>query len=156
MTSSRTFLPSLWDRDPQSVFASPFRSLQRDIDSLFSRFDESGNGRLIPQLDVKETDKEIVLSVEMPGVERDDIEVNLTNDVLTVRGEKKSEHGESDDGYVRSERTYGMFERALRVPAGIDPEKVRAEIAKGVLQVTLEKPAEAENVQRKIEIKTAA
>jgi len=155
MTKDRSFLPNLWDQDRGTPFATPFRTLQREIDSLFERFGETEEGTLMPQLDITENDAEIAISVEMPGVEEDDIEVTLTDDLLNIRGEKKSEHEEKGDGQVKTERSYGMFQRTLRVPKGIDPDRIRAELSKGVLAVTLEKPAESAQAKRKIEIKAA-
>jgi HSP20 family protein len=142
----------------------PFALLQREINRLFddsfgvALAPRAGNGvptLLTPSIDVKETDKGIEIEAELPGVDEKDIQVTLEDDVLTIKGEKKLEKEESRKGYYMSERSYGSFLRTLQVPAGIDAEKVAATFAKGVLKVTLPKPAAAQAKTKKIDIKNA-
>lgn len=150
-------------RDRGAV-TQPFLSLQREIDRLFEDFTSgfptmpsfaSGNGSsLMPSTDVTETDKEIEITAELPGLEEKDVQVNFADGVLTIRGEKKAEKEEKDKNYRLVERSYGSFERQVALPEGVKAEDVKASIAKGVLTVTVPKPAPAQ--AKKIEVKSAA
>jgi len=140
---------------------SPFVSLQREIDRLFDDFSRgfpavSGNGtnKLLPSMDVTETDKEIEITAELPGIEEKDVQINITDNVLTIRGEKKAEKEEKDKNYRLVERSYGSFERTLQLPEGVNADAIKASIAKGVLKVTVPKPAPAQ--AKKIEVKPAS
>ena len=148
----------------RNAFAQPFVSLQREIDRLFEDFGRGfpsfaggngGNGgALVPSTDVTETDKEIEITAELPGLEEKDVQVNFADGVLTIRGEKKAEKEEKDKNYRLVERSYGAFERSIALPDGVKPEDVKATIAKGVLTVKVPKPAPAQ--AKKIEVKSAA
>ena len=150
-------------RDRGAV-TQPFLSLQREIDRLFEdftsgfptmpRFASGNGGSLMPSTDVTETDKEIEITAELPGLEEKDVQVNFADGVLTIRGEKKAEKEEKDKNYRLVERSYGSFERSIALPEGVKPEDVKATIAKGVLTVTVPKPAPAQ--AKKIEVKSAA
>lgn len=141
----------------------PFASLQRQMNRLFddafagyAPLARAGSGAtLAPSIDVKETDKAIEVEAELPGVDEKDVQVTLEDGVLTIKGEKKAEKEESKKGYYMSERSYGSFLRSFELPAGIDADKVNATFTKGVLKVTLPKPAEAQAKAKKIEIKAA-
>ena len=157
-------LPSLIPigRDRGTV-TQPFLSLQREIDRLFEDFTRGfpsmptlapGNGMLMPSTDVTETDREIEITAELPGLEDKDVQVNLADGVLTIRGEKKAEKEEKDKNYRLVERSYGSFERSIALPEGVKAEDVKASIAKGVLTVKVPKPAPAQ--AKKIEVKSAA
>ena len=141
---------------------APITTLRREMDRLIESFGQNffniapfGNGRFLPESDYAESDKEIVVTAELPGVEQKDIEVSLSDDILTIRGEKKSQRDEKKEHYQFAERSYGSFERSIAVPHGIDAAKVDAKFDKGVLKVTLPKPAELQAQRRKIEIKSA-
>jgi HSP20 family protein len=148
----------------RNVATQPFLSLQREIDRLFEDFTRGfpsmqslggGNGGLLmPSTDVTETDKEIEISAELPGLEEKDVQINLADNVLTIRGEKKAEKEEKDKNYRLLERSYGSFERSIALPEGVKAEDVKATIAKGVLTVTVTKPTPAQ--AKKIEVKSAA
>jgi HSP20 family protein len=139
----------------------PFLSLHREIDRLFDdAFRGFGAGSAqpalrdwAPRVDLKETESEIQVTAELPGVDEKDVEVTLADDVLTIKGEKKSEKEEQKKDYYLMERSYGAFYRALPMPAGIDASKVKADFSKGVLSVTLPKTAETKAAARKIEIR---
>jgi len=103
-----------------------------------------------PQLDVTETDKEIKVSAEIPGVEPKDIDVGIEDGVLTIKGEKKYEREEKEKGQYRMERSYGSFERAIELPAEVDESKAKAEFKKGVLRLTLPKRPGAPSRRKKI------
>jgi len=134
---------------------SLFGSLYRDIDRLFEEFTRGpvvgqAQVNLVPSIDVTETDEEIVLSAEMPGLERGDVEISIEDDVLTIRGEKKIEEEKDDKNYHVSERAYGMFYRALQLPPGVDASKIQATMTNGVLKVAIPKPAKAQ--PKKVEV----
>jgi HSP20 family protein len=125
-----------------------FRGVRTQLDSFFEDwFGRSMGGMLAPRVDVSETDKEVVLAFELPGVDEKDIDVSLAGDQLTVKGEKKAEHEDRKDegGRVvhRVERSYGAFQRTMTVPYRIAPEQVSAQFKDGILKVTLPKPADA-------------
>jgi HSP20 family protein len=140
-----------------------FGSLQREVDRLFDEFARgfgtlavAGNGSLMPSMDISETDKEFVITAELPGLERKDVEISLEDNVLTIRGEKKIEASPDDKNknvHV-SERSYGVFYRVLELPGKVDPASVQAIMSKGVLKITIPKPAQPES--KKIEVKEAA
>jgi HSP20 family protein len=115
---------------------------------------------IVPSVDVAETDKEIEITAELPGLERKDVEISLEDDVLTIRGEKKTESVQDNkkDGdnknYHLNERSYGVFYRVLQLPPGIDPSSVKATMSNGVLKITIPKPARTQ--AKKIEVKEAA
>lgn len=109
----------------------------------------------IPAVDVVDKEKEVELKAELPGMDENDIEVQLSDRLLTISGEKKEEReeGEKEGNYYLSERRYGSFKRSLSIPKGVDLEKVEASFSKGVLTVTLPKTPEAQESTRKIEVK---
>jgi HSP20 family protein len=142
---------------------NPFVSLQNEIDRLFDSFTRGfpsiGNGGItstmaLPTMDVAETDKEIEITAELPGLEEKDVQINLSDNVLTIRGEKKAEKEEKDKNYRLVERSYGSFERSLELPDGVNADAIKATIDKGVLKVTVPKPAPTQ--AKKIEVKSAA
>jgi HSP20 family protein len=140
---------------------NPFLSLQQEIDRLFDDFTRGfpslGNGMTtmtVPTMDVAETDKEIEITAELPGLEEKDVQINVADDILTIRGEKKAEKEQKDKNYRLVERSYGSFERALELPEGVNADAIKASIDKGVLKVTVPKPAPAQ--VKKVEVKAAA
>lgn len=153
----RSLIPIGRDRS----VASPFMSLQREIDRLFEDFSRgfptiAGNGAtaLMPSMDVTETDKEIEITAELPGLEEKDVQINVADNILTIRGEKKAEKEQKDKNYRLVERSYGAFERTLELPEGVNADAIKANISKGLLKVTVPKPAPAQ--AKKIEVKSAA
>ncbi len=140
---------------------NPFLSLQSEVDRLFDdftrgfpAFGNGGSAKMLPTVDVAETDKEIEITAELPGLEERDVQVNVADNILTIRGEKKAEKEEKDKNYRLFERSYGSFERTLELPNGIKADAIKASIAKGVLKVTVPKPAPAQ--VKKIDVKAAA
>jgi HSP20 family protein len=139
---------------------NPIISLQREVDRLFDDFTRGfpafgGNGsNLVPSMDVTETDKEIEIAAELPGLEEKDVQINVADNLLTIRGEKKAEKEQKDKNYRLVERSYGSFERTLELPDGVNADAIKASIANGVLKVTVPKPAPAQ--AKKIAVKTAA
>lgn len=143
----------------------PIQSLQREVDRLFEGFFRGGlapfadfprgNGALVPRVDVSESDTGIQVSAELPGVDEKDLEVTLSDGVLTIKGEKKEEKEEKGKRYHRVERSYGSFRRSLALPPEVDEGKVSANFVKGVLTVDIPKKATAKTAAKKITIKAA-
>lgn len=160
-----------WGRDKDEVSRkgedndNPLMSLQRDVnrvfDNFWGRFDRpfGGSSGFLsvgnPRTDVSESDEEIEISVELPGMDDKDIEVSLTQDVLTIKGEKKAEKEEEKKGYYLSERSYGSFHRSVPLPPGVDTDRAEAEFKKGVLTITLPKTAEAQAQVKRIDVKSS-
>jgi HSP20 family protein len=161
----KSLIPVGRNRDLTGSDYYPFTTLQREIDRLFDDFTRGfprwnsgalvpGTGALVPSTDVTETDKEIEITAELPGLEEKDVEINVADNILTIKGEKKAEKEQKDKNYRLVERSYGSFSRTLELPPGIDPDSIKASISNGVLKVTVPKPAPAQS--KKIEVKTAA
>lgn len=108
-----------------------------------------------PAIDVTEDDKAFKITAELPGLEQKDIGVTMSNGTLTIKGEKSYEKEEKDKDRHVSERAYGTFQRAFTMPEGVDTDKIAADLAKGVLTITLPKTVQAQK-QKKIEVKAAA
>ena len=140
--------------------ADPFRDFQRQMNHLFDDFfgdfplaergrdPERAPAAFMPRVDVSETDMEVKVSAELPGMDEKDISVELQDDVLTLRGEKKSEQEEKGKNWFRREQSWGSFQRSIELPAGVDAGKAKAQFKKGVLVFTAPKRPE-EQAQRK-------
>lgn len=156
-TPTRAAAPDYW------------QAFRTDMDRLFDRFGtgfglpsfprlfdiEPSVSYAAPAVEVSETDKAFTITAELPGMDEKDIDVSVTGDLFTLKGEKKQEKEEKSKNYYLSERSYGQFQRSFTLPAGIDRDKISAEFGKGVLTVTLPKSAEAQQQQKKIEVKKA-
>jgi HSP20 family protein len=127
----------------------PFRelsSLQTEMNRLFNAAFEGpggGNGgarRWTPAMDLLETEDEFVLRADLPGLSESDVNIEIEDNVLTVSGERETEHEDKREGFYRMERAYGSFSRSLTLPKGIDPEAVTAGFDRGVLEVRVPKP----------------
>jgi len=105
-----------------------------------------------PAVDVKETADQIVVKAEVPGMDAQDINISVTGDVLTIKGEKKAEREEKEENYHLVERSYGSFSRSLAMPAAVDLDKIEAKYDKGVLIITCPKKEEVK--PKAIEVKT--
>lgn len=150
----------------------PFEALHQEIDRLFDDF-SWGRPRLsfprIPSMapffqgdfelkiasELTEDDKAYRVNVELPGMEEKDIELSVSDNTVTIKGEKKSEKEESKKDYHYSERSYGAFRRSFALPEGVDADKIEATMKSGVLTVVLPKSAESQKKSRKVEIKSA-
>ncbi|MBN9598608.1 MAG: Hsp20/alpha crystallin family protein [Afipia sp.] len=154
----KSLIPVNQDRSLLRRDLGPFTALQQEIDRLFDGFTRNFTGgmpqALVPSMDVSETDREIEITAELPGLEEKDVQLNVADNLLTIRGEKKNLREEKDKDYRLVERSYGSFSRTIELPAGVDADSIKATISKGVLKVTVPKPAPA--VAKKIEVKTAA
>ena len=143
------------------LVGSFYRDMNNLVDRFFGGFDiepfgtgQWPSGDFTPRVDVRETDKEIKVTAELPGLDEKDIEVSLSSDSLTIRGEKQEESEDKGKDYYRSERRYGSFHRVVPLSAEVDEEKVKADFKKGVLKIKLPKTAQAGSSRKKIEIKT--
>ena len=135
----------------------PFRDLGLLQDRMNRMFDDAGRGwrndepaattTWSPSVDIFETEGEIVVKAELPGMERKDITLHLENNVLTLRGERKFEKETKDENYHRIERSYGNFSRSFSIPATVDGEKIRADYKDGVLSIALPKKEQAKPKQ---------
>jgi HSP20 family protein len=127
----------------------------RELASFFENWAPTGKdqlsaGTFVPPVDVYEDEQHLVLKLEVPGVNEEDINVSLENSTLSVQGERKFEKEEKEENFHRIERRYGSFTRTFRLPNTIDTEKVEANYEKGILKITLSKRAEAKPKQIKI------
>ena len=126
--------------------ARELRTIEQEFNRVFGTvFDSQAGGvaarrRWVPAMDLVEEDERYVLRADLPGVREEDVKVELEDNVLTVSGERRSEHEERKDGYRRIERTSGSFSRSLVLPDGVDPQSVQARIEHGVLEVRVPKP----------------
>jgi len=149
-------------REHDNTIGSFYRDMNSLMDHFFHGFDLEpfGAGEMItsefmPRIDVKEDGKEIKVTAELPGMDEKDIDVTLSRDSLTIRGEKQEETEDEGKDYYHAERRYGSFHRAIPLSAEVDESKAEADFKKGVLKIKLPKTAEAQKSQKKIEIKTS-
>jgi len=116
------------------------------------RWSGEGTEFRAPALDLFEDKDDIVVKAELPGIEKNDIDVNLTDHTLTIRAEKKKQNEIKEEHYYRSERSYGSFTRTLELPAGVQRDKVTANYNNGVLEIRLPKTAEAKTRETRVKI----
>jgi HSP20 family protein len=135
-----------------------FERMRRDVDRLWDSFFERGVRRTdddaewLPSLDVAETKDEIVVKAEVPGMDPKDIDISLSDGLLTIKGEKKQEREEKEEDYHLVERSYGTFTRSIRLPKEVRRDKINASYKNGVLKVTLPKSEEAKQKEIKIKV----
>ncbi len=128
--------------------ARELQTIQQEMNRLFGTFFDQPGGegegplarRWIPAMDLVEEGEHFVLRADLPGVSEDQVNVELEDNVLTISGERSSEHEQRRDGYFRLERASGRFSRALTLPEGIDPDSIEASFDRGVLTVRIPKP----------------
>jgi len=114
-------------------------AMDRLFDEAFTRPISSGSGMEMPAIDLFQTDNDVVVKAAVPGLSADDINISLTADVLTLKGDYKQEDDVKDAQYHIREHRHGMFERSIMLPASVQPEKAKAEFEKGILSITLPK-----------------
>jgi HSP20 family protein len=135
---------------------SPFR---KEMDRLWNRFlgetpfAKTSNEMWSPSVDILETKDDFVVKAELPGLEAKDVNVSISGNVLTIKGEKKAEEEEKDEHYHRVERYSGSFQRVFQLPSGVKADKVEANFDKGVLKVILPKVEEAKKKQIEVKVK---
>jgi HSP20 family protein len=178
MAEAATKLPVKTERSapaPKAAEWAPFDSLRREVDRLFDEFHPfgwrmpgahsvfgfespklgSGAWTLAPAMDLIEKENEYEISAELPGIDENNVEIKLSNNTLTIKGEKKQEKEEKQKDYYLSERRFGSFQRAFALPDGVDTDEIEANFIKGVLTVKLPKTAEAQQAEKKITVKAA-
>ena len=106
-----------------------------------------------PSVDMSETKDSFIVKAELPGLDAKDVEVSISGDVLTIKGEKKKEVEEKDEHHYRAERYYGSFQRSFQLPVGVQADKVEAAFDKGILRITLPKVEEAKKEEIQIKVK---
>lgn len=134
--------------------------LWRDMDRMFENFlttrpgwaAKPWEGEWLPAVDVSETPEQVTVKAELPGIDPKDVKISLAGDVLTLKGEKKSEREEKKEDYHLVERSYGSFTRSLVLPAAVNADKIEAKYEKGVLSITCPKKDQVK--PKTIEIKT--
>jgi len=164
--NERSLSPFNWGKGKKGEL-SPLEDLQSRINTMFDdmwkgfdlapfrAFGESF-GDVTPRVDVKETDKQFKFSVELPGLDEKDVEVTLTDNRLTIKGEKKEEKEEKDENRHLIERSYGSFRRSFTLPADVESGKTKADFSKGVLTVVVPKTAKAKASVKKVAIKSSS
>jgi len=142
----------------------PFGAFRREMDRLFDDFLAPAEARsfaapaqaqgqiVMPSIDVDETEQAYMVTAELPGIDQKDVELDLRDNALILRGEKRSERKEEDGGRRYSERSYGRFERTIPFATEVDADKVEAKFENGLLKVTLPKNAQARDKTRRIQI----
>lgn len=160
---TKSLIPTLFGKSERPFF----QSLQKEVDRVFDEFREltpwdetalfkGGNGKLVPKLDMSETEKEIEISAELPGVKMDDIDISASDNLLTIKGEKSSESTKDEKDYHFVERRYGSFLRTIPLSFSVDAKDVKADFADGVLTIKIKKPAALAAQKQKIKITKSA
>lgn len=162
--SIKSMLPSLWSDDDKNedLFTSLHKEIDRVFDTVALPMRRTGlmrEGALAMRVDVSESETDIKITAELPGVKQEDLRVELVGNTLSISGEKKSEQVEDKEEqgrrYHRVERSYGSFHRSLMLPQGVAADAVDASFKDGVLSVIVRKPPELQAASRKIEVKAA-
>lgn len=163
----RSLAPWRWGRgNVPSTEISPFDAFQREMNRLFDDFfkgfglsgtaQEAGAaGMFVPQVDMTEDEKSVRVAAELPGMDEKNIDINLSRDSLTIKGEKREEKEEKGQESFYTERSFGSFSRVVPLPAEVDPDRAEATFSKGVLLITMPKVRPEKKEQKKIEVKTS-
>jgi HSP20 family protein len=142
----------------------PVQALQQSIDRLFEDFwrtfnlpmlgdgDGGGASAVVPQVDVRETEREVEIVAELPGMDEADVDVSVSQGMLTIRGEKRSEREEEKEDYVLRERSFGRVERIVPLPDGLDVDSAEGNFKNGVLSVRIPKSAETQRAAKRIAV----
>lgn len=149
-----SLLPTLWSNN-----ADPFKAMRREMDDFFTNFGRrwptTDIGAEVPAVNIAETKDAFEVTAELPGLDEKDIKVNLDGNRLVISGEKKQESEQKDKNWHVVERSYGAFHRGILLPFEPGDNAVDATYEKGVLRVTVKKPAEVQKSKKTIEIKSA-
>lgn len=150
---------TIWKPLKQLAPFGDFERMRREMDHLWDSFIEGGprsraeeEGEWLPALDLAETVNEFVVKAEMPGLVPKDIDINLSDNLLTIKGEKKQEREEKEENYHLLERSYGAFTRSIQLPAEVKHEKIAASFKNGILKVVLPKSEETRKKEVKIKV----
>jgi HSP20 family protein len=152
-----------FNKQASLVPESSVSEFKKEIDNLFENFFGSRwpssffaeTGKFIPAFDIKETENDLVLTAELPGVDPSEVEVKLCGNLLEIKGEKKEEKEEKGESRHTIERSYGSFTRSFRLPCDVEEDKVEANFKNGVLELKLPKAQHEKKAVRKIEVKQA-
>lgn len=151
----------------RSEWRHPFESFQREIDRVFNGFfddfggfgsDFFGLGRgdsFSPRIDVSQDKNGLNIAAELPGMDEKDIEVSLKDGLLLIKGEKTHDDKKEGKDYYHVERSYGSFQRSIRVPEEVDPDRIEASFKKGLLKIKLPKSEKEQEKARRIDVKSA-
>jgi HSP20 family protein len=163
-------------REPFTSRGEPFRMLERFADEMDHLFDDFGLGRgwftprlgsgwprpllsrtegWLPDIEMLQRNNQLVIRADLPGLAKDDIKVDITEDAVTIQGERKREYEEEKAGVYRSERSYGSFSRVVALPQGAITDQAKAHFKDGVLEITMPAPPETVTRGRKLEITEA-
>jgi len=147
--------------------ATPFEFMRRfgeEMDKLVGDFDfgrgwlppalarGAGAGLWVPEIEMFEQNGELIVRADLPGLTKDDVNIEIDNDAITIEGERRSEQKENREGFYRTERSYGKFYRRLPLPDGVEAENANATFRDGVLEITMDAPKRAESKPRKVAI----
>ena len=175
MTQRESYAPSTWSGSPWGTSFSPFSIMSRFADEMDRMFENSGFGRGLspglgrgwgdmeesdlaslatwsPQIEAFEHDGQFVVRADLPGMTKDNVKVEVTDQGLTLQGERKQEHEDKKEGWHRRERSYGSFFRRIPLPEGVKADEAKANFRDGVLEITMPSTPRQEN-RRSIEIK---
>jgi len=141
-----------------SPFESLFQRWNDEMDRMFDQFSSSPSGwrspmQWSPQIEMFHRDNDLVVRADLPGLNKNDIHIDITDDVLTIHGERKQEHEEEREGWYRSERSYGSFHRAVALPEGAIADSAKASFKDGVLEIVLQAPPKEVSRGRRVDIK---
>lgn len=147
--------------------STPFEFMRRfgeEMDKLFGDFDfgrgwlppaivrSAGPGLWAPQIEMFEQDGQLIVRADLPGLTKDDVNVEIDNDAIIIEGERRSEQKENREGFYRTERSYGKFYRRVPLPEGVEPENANATFREGVLEITMDAPKRTESKPQRVEI----
>lgn len=158
-----------WEAEhhPIQAFRHQLEVLRRDMDRLFESFWQNdglprsmpdtwmSTAELMPRIDETEDEKGFHVKVELPGMDKQDVDVSMTDGLLTITGEKKQEEEETGKNFYRKERSFGSFHRVLPIPCAVDESGIEASFRKGVLTIELPKTEEAKKKVKHIEVEAA-
>ena len=134
-----------WDKEKENRELTPFDALRSDFNSLVKDFfgeselSSHFSGTFSPKVDIREDEKAYIVEAELPGIDEKDIDVQLNNSVLTIKGEVKEEHENKDKKNYRMERRYGSFTRSFGLPEEVKADEIKASYKKGILKIELPK-----------------
>lgn len=139
------------DKDMVS-YSDIFTSFRRDLDNLFDKTFSSFAGSSAINLDVKNEENQILVTAEVPGASEENLSINLTGNILTIKAERKQEKEEDKNNYYLRECSYGTTARSLQLPFYIDQKNIQAELENGILTIKIPKPKEVQGQSKKIPI----
>lgn len=143
---------------PVTDLASEFLNMQKEIDRMFDRYrGEGANGiqgsEIWPAVDVVENEGDFTVSVELPGVRKEDVRITVADGVLTIRGEKKMDAERKTDNFHRIERSFGAFERSFTLPTSVQHDRIDANFSNGLLTVVIPKAEQAKTKEIDVKVK---